>query len=81
MHLVDGPDPAESLPQSYDLAFSKAWVWSVPPCLRGDDPTMQDRITRLASWERFVPRQVAPALAHQWWHLFEWAEGRVPAGR
>ena len=49
----------------------KAWVWSILPYLRGDDPTMEDRITRLASWERFVPGPVAPALAHHRWHLFE----------
>jgi hypothetical protein len=49
----------------------KAWVWSILPYLKGDDPTMEDRITRLASWERFVPSPVAPALAHHRWHLFE----------
>jgi nucleoside-diphosphate-sugar epimerase len=49
----------------------KAWVWSILPYLRGDDPTMEDRISRLASWERFVPGPVAPALAHHRWHLFE----------
>ncbi|HEX2118616.1 MAG TPA: NAD(P)-dependent oxidoreductase [Acidimicrobiales bacterium] len=49
----------------------KAWVWSIVPHLRGEDPTMEDRITRLASWERFVPGPVAPALAHHRWHLFE----------
>ena len=49
----------------------KAWVWSIEPYLKGDDPTMEDRITRLASWERFVPGAVAPALAHHRWHLFE----------
>jgi hypothetical protein len=36
---------------------------------------MEDRIARLASWERFVPGPVAPALAHHRWHLFE----RAPA--
>ena len=35
---------------------------------------MQDRITRLASWARFVPKQVAPALAQHRWHLLKWAE-------
>jgi nucleoside-diphosphate-sugar epimerase len=49
----------------------KAWVWSILPYLKGDDPTMEDRIARLASWERFVPGAVAPALAHHRWHLFE----------
>jgi nucleoside-diphosphate-sugar epimerase len=48
-----------------------AWVWSILPYLKGDDPTMEDRITKLASWERFVPGAVAPALAHHRWHLFE----------
>lgn len=48
-----------------------AWVWSILPYLKGEDPTMEDRITRLASWERFVPGAVAPALAHHRWHLFE----------
>lgn len=49
----------------------KAWVWSILPYLSGDDPTMEERIARLASWERFVPGPVAPALAHHRWHLFE----------
>jgi hypothetical protein len=49
----------------------RAWVWSILPYLKGDDPRMEDRITRLASWERFVPGPVAPALAHHRWHLFE----------
>ena len=48
-----------------------AWVWSILPYLKGEDTTMEDRITRLASWERFVPGAVAPALAHHRWHLFE----------
>jgi hypothetical protein len=46
-------------------------VWSILPYLKGGDVTMEDRITRLASWERFVPDAVAPALAHHRWHLFE----------
>ena len=49
----------------------KAWVWSILPYLKGEDPTMEERIARLASWERFVPGAVAPALAHHRWHLFE----------
>ena len=48
-----------------------AWVWSILPCLKGEDPTMEERIARLASWERFVPGAVAPVLAHHRWHLFE----------
>jgi len=57
----------------------KAWVWSILPYLKGDDPTMEERITRLASWERFVPGAVAPALAHHRWHLFQWAQDDVRA--
>lgn len=49
----------------------KAWVWSILPYLKGEDLTMEGRITRLASWERFVPGPVAPALAHHRWHLFQ----------
>jgi nucleoside-diphosphate-sugar epimerase len=57
----------------------KAWVWSILPYLKGDDPTMEDRIARLASWERFVPGAVAPALAHHRWHLFQWDQHEVRA--
>ena len=49
----------------------QAWTWSILPYLKGEDPGMEDRIARLASWERFVPGAVAPALAHHRWHLFE----------
>jgi len=70
------PFPDTSVPIAKILRRGKAsegqpWVWSILPFLRGDDPTMEDRITRLASWERFVPGAVAPALAHHRWHLFE----------
>jgi hypothetical protein len=59
----------------------KAWVWSIMPYLTGEDPSMEERITRLASWERFVPAAVAPALAHHRWHLFEPDAGKVTAHR
>ncbi|MDQ4067929.1 MAG: NAD(P)-dependent oxidoreductase [Actinomycetota bacterium] len=49
----------------------KAWAWSIVPYLKGDDPGMEDRIARLASWERLVPAPLAPALAHHRWHLFD----------
>ncbi|MDQ3896380.1 MAG: hypothetical protein M3326_03845, partial [Actinomycetota bacterium] len=49
----------------------KAWAWSIVPHLKGEDPGMEDRVARLAAWERFVPAAVAPALAHHRWHLFE----------
>ena len=49
----------------------KPWVWSIVPYLKGDEPTLEGRIARLASWERFVPPPVAPALAHHRWHLFQ----------
>ncbi|HET7720565.1 MAG TPA: hypothetical protein VFK43_11400, partial [Acidimicrobiales bacterium] len=70
------PFPDTSVPIAKILRRGKAseggaWVWSILPYLKGEDPTMEERITRLASWERFVPGVVAPALAHHRWHLFE----------
>jgi len=70
------PFPDTSVPLAKVLrrgqaAEGKAWTWSILPYLRGDDPTMEDRISRLSKWERFVPKTVAPALAHHRWHLFE----------
>ena len=46
---------------------------------QGRRPHHGGPITRLASWERFVPGPVAPALAHHRWHLFERANDEVPA--
>jgi nucleoside-diphosphate-sugar epimerase len=70
------PFPDTSVPIAKILRRGRAsegkpWVWSILPYLKGDDPTMEERIARLASWERFVPGAVAPALAHHRWHLFE----------
>lgn len=49
----------------------QAWAWSILPYLSGEDPSMADRIARLARWERFLPGPVAPALAHHRYLLFE----------
>ena len=70
------PFPDTSVPIARILRRGRSseggsWVWSILPYLKGEDPTMEDRITRLASWERFVPGVVAPGLAHHRWHLFE----------
>lgn len=62
---------AKILRRGQKAAEGQAWVWSIMPFFKGVDPTMEDRITRLASWERFVPRAVEPALAHHRWHLFQ----------
>jgi len=62
---------AKILRRGKKAAEGEAWVWSIMPFFKGEDPTMEGRITRLASWERFVPTAVAPALAHHRWHLFE----------
>jgi hypothetical protein len=56
----------------------RAWAWSILPHLKGDDPAMEDRVDRLASWERFVPGPLAPALAHHRWHLFEHPPAQEP---
>ena len=70
------PFPDTSVPIAKILRRGKAsdggaWVWSILPYLQGEDPAMEERITRLASWERLVPGPVAPVLAHHRWHLFE----------
>jgi nucleoside-diphosphate-sugar epimerase len=70
------PFPDTSVPIAKILRRGKAsegkpWVWSILPYLKGEDPTMEARIARLASWERFLPGAVTPALAHHRWHLFE----------
>jgi len=62
---------AKILRRGKKAAEGEAWVWSILPFFKGEDPTMEGRIARLASWERFVPGPVAPALAHHRWHLFE----------
>jgi UDP-glucose 4-epimerase len=62
---------AKILRRGKKAAEGEAWVWSILPFFKGEDPSMEGRIARLASWERFVPGAVAPALAHHRWHLFE----------
>ncbi len=46
------------------------WAWSILPFLKGEDPTMPDRIARLARWETYLPTPVAPGLAHHRYTLF-----------
>jgi len=48
----------------------QAWAWSILPFLTGDDPGMEDRVARLARWERFLPDLIQPALAHHRYVLF-----------
>jgi nucleoside-diphosphate-sugar epimerase len=52
-----------------------AWRWSILPYLKGEQPDLEDRVAKLASWERFLPGSVAPALAHHRYTLF------IPAAR
>ncbi|MFN2607053.1 MAG: NAD-dependent epimerase/dehydratase family protein [Acidimicrobiales bacterium] len=61
-----------------------AWAWSILPYLHGEQPDMEDRIARLARWERFLPAPVAPGLAHHRYVLFlrpPVVAGGEPAGR
>ncbi|MGH9278307.1 MAG: NAD-dependent epimerase/dehydratase family protein [Acidimicrobiales bacterium] len=41
-----------------------AWAWSILPYLKGEQPDLEERIAKMASWERYVPDAVAPAWAH-----------------
>jgi hypothetical protein len=47
-----------------------AWRWSILPYLRGEQPEVEAKIAKLASWERFVPGTIAPAWAHHRYTLF-----------
>ena len=47
-----------------------AWRWSILPYLRGEQPELEDKVAKLAAWERFVPAPVAPAWAHHRYTLF-----------
>ncbi|MFP5318278.1 MAG: NAD-dependent epimerase/dehydratase family protein [Acidimicrobiia bacterium] len=54
-----------------------AWRWSILPYLRGEQPDLEERVARLASWERYLPKPVAPGLAHHRYTLFVPAEAGV----
>ncbi len=47
-----------------------AWRWSILPYLRGEQPDLEERVAKLASWERYLPKPVAPGLAHHRYTLF-----------
>jgi UDP-glucose 4-epimerase len=47
------------------------WAWSILPYLKGEQPDIEDRMRKLARWERFVPDSVAPGLAHHRYTLLE----------
>ena len=47
-----------------------AWSWSIIPYLKGDQPDLEDRVAKLAAWERFLPKPMAPGLAHHRYTLF-----------
>lgn len=51
-----------------------AWVWSVLPYLRGQQPDLEDRVRRLDVLERKMPAAVQPAWAHHRYTLFVPAE-------
>jgi dihydroflavonol-4-reductase len=53
-----------------DGAAEGAWTWSILPYLHGDHPELEDKVTKLARWERFLPAPVAPRLAHHRYTLF-----------
>ncbi|MDQ4096944.1 MAG: hypothetical protein M3144_03615, partial [Actinomycetota bacterium] len=48
----------------------RAWAWSIIPYLKGDQPDLEERVAKLAAWERFLPGPVAPGLAHHRYTLF-----------
>lgn len=46
------------------------WRWSILPWLRGEDPTLEDRMVRVGVVERRAPRAVRERLAHHRYLLF-----------
>ncbi|MGQ0743377.1 MAG: NAD-dependent epimerase/dehydratase family protein [Acidimicrobiales bacterium] len=69
-----GPTPAAPGGQAgaggADEATEGVWAWSILPYLKGLDPTLPDRVAKLAQWERFLPGPLAPGLAHHRYTLF-----------
>ena len=47
-----------------------AWAWSIVPYLKGEQPDLEERVAKLAAWERYLPKPLAPALAHHRYTLF-----------
>jgi hypothetical protein len=48
----------------------RTWAWSIVPYLKGDQPDLEQRVAKLATWERFLPGPIAPGLAHHRYTLF-----------
>ena len=51
-------------------ATEGAWSWSIIPYLKGEQPDLEDRVAKLAAWERYLPKPIAPGLAHHRYTLF-----------
>ena len=73
--VAENGDPADG---------EQAWAWSILPFLTGDDPGMEERVAKLARWERFLPGPIQPGLAHHRYVLFRrpelvYGEGAVGA--
>lgn len=47
-----------------------AWRWSILPYLKGEQPDLEERVAKLAAWERYLPKVAAPGLAHHRYTLF-----------
>jgi nucleoside-diphosphate-sugar epimerase len=59
----EGSPPAEA-------PTDGAWAWSIVPYLKGDQPDLEERVAKLAAWERYLPKPLAPGLAHHRYTLF-----------
>ena len=46
------------------------WSWSIVPYLKGEQPDLEERVAKLAAWERYLPKPIAPGLAHHRYTLF-----------
>jgi hypothetical protein len=66
------PEPAPAADgATTDGAAEGAWAWSILPYLHGEQPDIEERVARLARWERYLPAAAAPGLAHHRYVLFE----------
>ncbi|MFN2505639.1 MAG: NAD-dependent epimerase/dehydratase family protein [Acidimicrobiales bacterium] len=77
----DAPAPVATTvgPRGEGEPGEGAWSWSILPYLKGEQPDLEERVAKLAAWERYVPKSVAPGLAHHRYTLFIPTE--VPTGR
>lgn len=65
-----GRNREDSPADGQDDAKEGAWAWSIIPYLHGEQPDLEDRIARIARWERFLPGPLAPGLAHHRYVLY-----------